>query len=208
LARYTGPSCRICRRERMELYLKGDRCYTDKCGVKRRNYPPGQHGQGRAKISDYGLQLREKQKVRRMYGLMEKQFRGYFEEAERMRGVTGTNLLMLLERRLDNVAFRLGFANSRAQARQLVRHNHILVNGQKVDIPSYLVNPGDIIQVTEKSRNLAQIRDALEAAARRGWPAWLELEKDAARGRVSMMPTREDITLPIQEHLIVELYSK
>jgi small subunit ribosomal protein S4 len=139
---------------------------------------------------------------------MEKQFRGYFEEAERMRGVTGTNLLVLLERRLDNVAYRLGFANSRAQARQLVRHNHILVNGQKVDIPSYLVNPGDVIQVTEKSRNQVQIRDALEAAARRGCPAWLELDKDAARGRVSMLPTREDITLPIQEHLIVELYSK
>ena len=192
----------------MELYLKGDRCYTDKCGVKRRNYPPGMHGQGRAKISDYGLQLREKQKVRRMYGLMEKQFRGYFEEADRQKGVTGTNLLVLLERRLDNVVYRLGFANSRAQARQLVQHNHILANGQKVDIPSYLVKLGDIIEVTEKSRNKAQIRDALEAAARRGCPAWLELDKDAVRGRVSMMPTREDITLPIQEHLIVELYSK
>ena len=208
MARYTGPSCRICRRERVELYLKGDRCYTDKCGVRRRNYPPGQHGQGRAKISDYGLQLREKQKVRRMYGLMEKQFRSYFEKAERQRGVTGTNLLVFLERRLDNVVYRLGMANSRSQARQLVRHNHILVNGQKVDIPSYLVKTGDAIQVTEKSRKLAQIRDALEAAARRGCPAWLELDKDEARGRVSMMPTREDITMPIQEHLIVELYSK
>ena len=192
----------------MELYLKGDRCYTDKCGVRRRNYPPGQHGQGRGKISDYGLQLREKQRVKRMYGLMEKQFRGYFEEAERLRGVTGTNLLVLLESRLDNVTYRLGFANSRSQARQLVRHNHILVNGQKVNIPSYLVKPGDVIQVVERSRNLPQIKDALEAAARRGCPAWLELDKDAARGRVSMMPTREDITMPIQEHLIVELYSK
>lgn len=208
MARYTGPTCRLCRRERTELYLKGDRCYTDKCGVRRRNYPPGQHGQGRGKISDYGLQLREKQKVKRMYGLMEDQFRSYFEEAERLKGVTGTNLLVLLECRLDNVVYRLGFANSRAQARQLVKHNHILVNGQKVNIPSYLVKTGDVIQVTEKSRNLAQIRDALEAAARRGCPAWLEVDKDAARGRVSLMPTREDITLPIQEHLIVELYSK
>ncbi len=192
----------------MELYLKGDRCYTDKCAVRRRNYPPGQHGQGRGKISDYGLQLREKQRVKRMYGLMEKQFRGYFEEAERLRGVTGTNLLVLLERRLDNVVYRLGFANSRSQARQLVRHSLVLVNGQKVNIPSYLVKNGDTIQVVEKSRNKAQIRDALEAAARRGCPAWLELDKDEARGRVSMMPTREDITMPIQEHLIVELYSK
>jgi small subunit ribosomal protein S4 len=154
------------------------------------------------------LQLREKQRVKRMYGLMEKQFRGYFEEAERIKGVTGTNLLVLLERRLDNVVYRLGFANSRAQARMIVRHNHVLVNGQKVNIPSYLVKSGDAIQVTEKSRSLAQIRDALEAAARRGCPAWLELDKDEARGRVSMMPTREDITMPIQEHLIVELYSK
>lgn len=208
MARYTGPSCRLCRRERMELFLKGDRCYTDKCAIKRRNYPPGQHGQGRGKISDYGLQLREKQKVKRMYGLLEKQFRGYFEEAERMRGVTGTNLLTLLERRLDNVVYRLGFANSRAQARQLVLHNHILVNGQKVNVPSYSVKVGDTIQVAEKSRNLALIRDALEAAARRGCPAWLELDKEAMRGRVVMLPTREDITMPIEEHLIVELYSK
>lgn len=192
----------------MELFLKGDRCYTDKCAIKRRNYPPGQHGQGRGKISDYGLQLREKQKVKRMYGLLEKQFRGYFEEAERMRGVTGTNLLTLLERRLDNVVYRLGFANSRAQARQLVLHNHILVNGQKVNVPSYSVKVGDTIQVAEKSRNLALIRDALEAAARRGCPAWLELDKEARRGRVVMLPTREDITMPIEEHLIVELYSK
>lgn len=208
MARYTGPSCRLCRRERMELFLKGDRCYTDKCAIKRRNYPPGQHGQGRGKISDYGLQLREKQKVKRMYGLLEKQFRGYFEEAERMRGVTGTNLLTLLERRLDNVVYRLGFANSRAQARQLVLHNHILVNGQKVNVPSYSVKVGDTVQVAEKSRNLALIRDALEAAARRGCPAWLELDKEARRGRVVMLPTREDITMPIEEHLIVELYSK
>jgi len=208
LARYTDAQCRLCRRERMALYLKGDRCYTDKCAIQRRNYPPGQHGQGRGKISDYGLQLREKQKVKRMYGVLEKQFRGYFERAERMRGVTGTNLLVLLERRLDNVVYRLGFANSRAQARQLVRHSHVLVDGLKVNLPSFLVKVGQTVQVTEKSRNSLLVRDALEAAARRGCPPWLELEKDAAKGRVSMFPTREDITMPIQEHLIVELYSK
>jgi small subunit ribosomal protein S4 len=192
----------------MALYLKGDRCYTDKCAIQRRNYPPGQHGQGRGKISDYGLQLREKQKVKRMYGVLEKQFRGYFERAERMRGVTGTNLLVLLERRLDNVVFRLGFANSRSQARQLVRHNHVLVDGRRVNLPSFLVKVGQTIQVTEKSRNATLVRDALEAAARRGCPPWLELEKDVAKGRVSMFPNREDITMPIQEHLIIELYSK
>ena len=192
----------------MALYLKGDRCYTDKCAIQRRSYPPGQHGQGRGKISDYGLQLREKQKVKRMYGILEKQFRGYFERAERLRGVTGTNLLVLLERRLDNVVYRLGFANSRAQARQMVLHNHVLVDGQRVNIPSYLVKVGQTVQVTEKSRSSALVRDALEAAARRGCPPWLELEKEEAKGRVSMFPTREDITMPIQEHLIVELYSK
>jgi small subunit ribosomal protein S4 len=192
----------------MALYLKGDRCYTDKCAIQRRNYPPGQHGQGRGKISDYGLQLREKQKVKRMYGILEKQFRGYFVRAERMRGVTGTNLLVLLERRLDNVVYRLGFSNSRAQARQLVLHNHVLVDGRRVNIPSYLVKVGQSVQVTEKTRTKTQVRDALEAAARRGCPPWLELEKEEAKGRVSMFPTREDITMPIQEHLIVELYSK
>jgi small subunit ribosomal protein S4 len=192
----------------MALYLKGDRCYTDKCAIQRRNYPPGQHGQGRSKISDYGLQLREKQKVKRMYGVLEKQFRTYFERAERLRGVTGTNLLVLLERRLDNVVYRLGFANSRTQARQLVLHNHVLVDGRRVNIPSYLVIVGQTVQVTEKSRSSALVRDALEAAARRGCPPWLELEKDEAKGRVSMFPTREDITMPIQEHLIIELYSK
>jgi len=192
----------------MALYLKGDRCYTDKCAIQRRNYPPGQHGQGRGKISDYGLQLREKQKVKRMYGILEKQFRGYFERAERLRGVTGTNLLVLLERRLDNVVYRLGFANSRAQARQLVLHNHVLVDGRRVNIPSFLVKVGQTVQVTEKTRSSTLVRDALEAAARRGCPPWLELEKEEAKGRVSMFPTREDITMPIQEHLIVELYSK
>jgi small subunit ribosomal protein S4 len=208
LARYLDATCRLCRREGMQLYLKGDRCYTDKCAIERRHYPPGQHGHRRAKLSDYGMQLREKQKVRRIYGVMEKQFRGYFEKAERQKGVTGTNLLVFLERRLDNIVYRLGFANSRSQARQLVRHNYVLVNRAKVNLPSYLVKKGDAIQVTEKGRNLPLIRDALEAAARRGCPPWLELEKEEARGRVIMFPNREDITMPIQEHLIVELYSK
>jgi small subunit ribosomal protein S4 len=192
----------------LALYLKGDRCYTDKCAIQRRNYPPGQHGQGRGKISDYGLQLREKQRVKRMYGVLEKQFRSYFEQAERMKGVTGTNLLVLLERRLDNVVYRLGFANSRAQARLLVRHNHFLVDGQKVNIPSFLVKRGQVIQVAEEKRKLPLILDALEASARRGCPPWLDLQKEELKGQVSLLPTREDITMPIQEHLIVELYSK
>jgi small subunit ribosomal protein S4 len=208
LARYLGPSCRLCRREGIQLYLKGDRCYTDKCAIERRHYPPGQHGQRRSKLSDYGMQLREKQKVKRMYGVLEKQFRGYFEKAERQKGVTGTNLLVLLERRLDNVVYRLGFANSRAQARLMVRHGLVMVNGGKVSLPSFLVKKGDVIQVTEKRRNLPVIRDALEAVARRGLPAWIDLVKEEAMGRIIMLPTREDVTMPIQEHLIVELYSK
>jgi small subunit ribosomal protein S4 len=208
LARYLEASCRLCRREGMQLYLKGDRCYTDKCAIERRHYPPGQHGQRRSKLSDYGTQLREKQKVKRIYGVLEKQFSGYFEKAERQKGVTGTNLLVLLERRLDNIVYRLGFANSRAQARQLVRHNLILVNDAKVNLPSFLVRTGDVIQVTEKGRKLAMVLDAMEAVARRGTPAWLEFNKDEAKGRVIMFPEREEITMPIQEHLIVELYSK
>ena len=192
----------------MQLYLKGDRCYTDKCAIDRRHYPPGQHGQRRSKVSDYGTQLREKQKVRRIYGVLEKQFSSYFEKAERQKGVTGTNLLVLLERRLDNVVYRLGFANSRSQARQLVRHNLILINGNRVNLPSYLVRKGDVVQSTEKGRALPMIKDAMEAVARRGTPAWLEFNKDEAKGRVVMFPSREDITMPIQEHLIVELYSK
>jgi len=208
LARYLGPDCRLCRREGMQLYLKGDRCYTDKCAIERRHYPPGQHGQRRGKLSDYGLQLREKQKVKRIYGVLEKQFRGYFTKAERQKGVTGTNLLVLLERRLDNIVYRLGFANSRTQARQIVRHGQILVNGGKVTLPSFLVKKGDVIQVAEKKRSQPLIRDSLEAVARRGLPAWVELVKEEAMGRIIMLPTREDITMPIQEHLIVELYSK
>ncbi|MDY0302122.1 MAG: 30S ribosomal protein S4 [Trichlorobacter sp.] len=208
MARYTGPSCRLCRRENTELFLKGDRCYTDKCAIKRRNYPPGQHGQGRSKVSDYGTQLREKQKVRRMYGLLEKQFKGYFVRAERMKGVTGTNLLALLERRLDNVVYRLGFASSRAESRQLVNHGHFTLNGHKADIPSIQVKVGDRIELREKSRKVVQINESLDAVVRRGVPQWLELERDAFAGSVKILPVREDVVTPIQEQLIVELYSK
>jgi small subunit ribosomal protein S4 len=193
----------------MKLFLKGDRCYTDKCGYERRTYAPGQHGQNRRrKASDYGEQLREKQKVKRIYGVAERQFRGYYFRASRMKGVTGENLLILLERRLDNIVYRLGFASDHAEARQLVRHGHFLVNGERVDIPSYLVRQNDVIQVREKSRKIARIVDSLGAVDRRGVPHWLELDKEAFRARVSSMPSREDFTLPIREQLIVELYSK
>jgi len=192
----------------MKLYLKGDRCYSDKCAVERRNFPPGQHGQNRGKLSDYGLQLREKQKIKRMYGLMEKQFKTYFKEADRQKGVTGTNFLVLLERRLDNTVYRLGFASSRDQARQLVRHNHFLVNGRKVNIPSYLLRPGDRVSVRENCRNVAVINEALEAVPRRGVPAWLELDKSNFEGIFKTMPTREEMNLPVQEQLVVEFYSK
>jgi len=209
LARYKDSVCRHCRRENLKLYLKGDRCYSDKCAFDRRSYPPGQHGERRGrKISDYGIQLREKQKVKRMYRLSEKQFHLFFERAERQRGVTGTNLLVLLERRIDNVVYRLGFANSRAQGRQFVLHNHFLVNGKKVNIPSFLVKEGDLIEVKEKSKKVAAITDAIEAVVRRGIPQWLELEKDKNKGVVNGFPVREDLTMPIQEQLIVELYSK
>lgn len=192
----------------MELFLKGERCYTDKCAIKRRNYPPGQHGQGRSKTSDYGVQLREKQKVRRIYGILEKQFRGYFQEADRMRGVTGENLLSLLERRLDNAIYRLGFASSRTESRQLVRHGHFTINGRKVNIPSIQIKVGDVIELREKSRKVAAVNDSLEAVVRRGIPQWVELERDAFKGVIKSLPVREDITTPIQEQLIVELYSK
>ncbi len=192
----------------MELFLKGERCYTDKCGIKRRNYPPGQHGQGRSKTSDYGVQLREKQKVRRIYGLLEKQFRGYFESADRMKGVTGENLLSLLERRLDNTVYRLGFASSRTESRQLVRHGHFVVNGKKVNIPSIQLKMGDVIELREKSRKIVSVNDSLEAVVRRGIPQWLELDRDTFKGVLKGLPVREDITTPIQEQLIVELYSK
>ena len=209
MARYTGSVCRLCRRENMKLFLKGDRCYSDKCAFDRRGYPPGQHGERRGrKISDYGIQLREKQKVKRMYGLTEKQFRLFFKRANRQKGITGTNLLVLLERRLDNVVYRMGFVNSRTQGRHFVRHNHFSVNGRKVNIPSYLIRPGDKVEVREKSRTIQSIGDALEAVVRRGVSQWIELEKDNFKGVVQSLPVREDLTMPIQEQLIVELYTK
>lgn len=192
----------------MKLYLKGDRCYSDKCAVERRNFPPGQHGQNRGKLSDYGLQLREKQKIKRMYGLLEKQFKTYFKEADRQKGVTGTNFLILLERRLDNTVYRLGFASSRDQARQLVRHNHFLVNDGKVNIPSYLLRPGDKVVVRDGSRQVPAINEALESVPRRGVPAWLELDKANYEGIFKTLPTREEMNLPVQEQLVVEFYSK
>jgi small subunit ribosomal protein S4 len=192
----------------MKLFLKGDRCYSDKCAFDRRGYPPGQHGQRRSKVSDYGLQLREKQKVKRIYGLTEKQFRLTFGRADSQKGITGTNLLVLLERRLDNVVFRMGFAACRNQARQLVRHGHFMVNGHKVDIPSALVGIGDTVEVREKSRKVAAISEAMESVARRGVPAWLELDKTSFKGAVKAYPQRDDLTMPMQEQLIVELYSK
>lgn len=209
MARNIGASCRRCRRENLKLFLKGDRCYSDKCSFERRAFGPGQHGQARfKKNSDYALQLREKQKVKSIYGMLEAQFRLYFEKADRQKGVTGENLLILLERRLDNAVFRLGFASSRNQARQIVRHKHILVNGKKVNIPSFLVSEGDVITLKEKSRANAVIGDNLEAVARRGVPSWVELDKDNFKGTVKALPNREEITMPIQEQLIVELYSK
>ena len=208
MARYRDSVCRLCRRENMKMFLKGDRCYSDKCAIDRRNYPPGQHGQGRSKHSEYAIQLREKQKVKWMYGLLENQFRGTFKHAERMKGITGTNLLILLERRLDNAVYRLGFSNSRNQARQLVRHQHFLVNGRKTDIPSFQIRVGDTITVREKSRGIASILESMEAVARRGVPQWLELDRAGFAGTVKSYPEREELTLPIQEQLIVELYSK
>jgi small subunit ribosomal protein S4 len=208
LARYTGSVCRICRRENMKLYLKGDRCYSDKCAYERRSYPPGQHGQGRGKLSGYGLQLREKQKIRRMYGILENQFKLYFKESDRQKGITGSNLLILMERRLDNTVYRLGLASSRAQARQLVRHNHFLVNGKKVNIPSYLLKVGDVVAVREGSHQLGVINEALEALPRRGLLPWLDLDKVKFAGVFKSFPTREEMNLPVQEQLVVELYSK
>jgi len=209
LARYTDSVCRICRRENLKIFLKGDRCYSDKCAFDRRGYPPGQHGQRRGrKISDYGIQLREKQKVKRMYGLSEKQFRLFFARADRQKGVTGTNLLIALERRLDNVVYRLGFVNSRAQGRHFVKHNHFIVNGKKVNIPSFLVKIGDVVQVRDKSHKVQAIGDAMDAVVRRGIPQWLDLEKDNKKGVVKGFPVREDLTMPMQEQFIVELYSK
>lgn len=208
MSRYLGPVCKLCRREGEKLFLKGQRCNSPKCSFERRGYPPGQHGQKLPKVKDYGRQLREKQKAKRIYGLLEKQFKNYYAEAERQTGVSGDNLIVRLERRLDNVAYRLGFANSRAQARQLVRHNHFLVNGKRVNIPSYLVKVGDVIQTQEKSRELAIVQEALERSQHRGAPDWLELNTDKQEGVVRALPNVEQVAANVQTQLIVELYSK
>jgi len=209
VARYTGPVCRLCRRERMKLFLKGDRCFKEKCAIERRGYPPGQHGGRRQRRTlGYGLQLREKQKVKRIYGVLERQFRGYFQEADRRKGITGENLLVLLEMRLDNAVYSFGFAASRAQARQLIRHGHVRVDGVKVTIPSFQVRPGQTVAIKEASRKNDFIRASVETARGRGVPEWLELDAESFSGKVLRAPTREDIKLPVQEQLIVELYSK
>jgi len=208
MARYTGPVCRFCRREGMKLFLKDIRCATDKCSYERNQYPPGQHGQGRIRVSEYGQQLREKQKVKRIYGLLEKQFRGYYTTANRQKGNTGENLLLLLERRLDNTIFRLGFAGTRSEARQLVAHGHFLINGQRVDIPSYQVRPGEVITLREKSQKIARIQENLERSINRARMSWLEVDEAAFTGKVEGEPVRSELTLPIQENLIVELYSR
>ncbi len=209
MARYTDSSCRLCRREGLKLFSKGDRCYSEKCSFERRDYVPGDHGQAHKKQrSDYGVQLREKQKLKRMYGLLEKQFRGYFEKADKQKGITGTNLHVLLERRMDNMIFRMGFANSRIEARQLVSHGHFLINGKPFNIPSYLLKAGDEVCVKEGSRKITRIMGAIETVARRGVPHWLELDKDNFKASIKMLPVREDLTMPVQEQLVVELYSK
>ena len=209
MARYTGAVCRLCRREGQKLFLKGDRCYTDKCSIERRGYAPGQHGNARnKKLSEYGQQLREKQKARRYYGVLESQFEAYFEMATKHKGMTGENLLAILESRLDNVVYRLGFAMSRAEARQLVRHGHFTVDGKRVDIPSFLVKTGMTIELAEKSRGIDKIKGSLEANASRVVPKWLDFDAKNMVAKVVAVPAREDIDLPIEEHLIVELYSK
>jgi small subunit ribosomal protein S4 len=206
MARYTGPSCRVCRREGVKLFLKGDRCYTGKCAVSRREYAPGQHGQQKKKLSEYGIQLREKQKARKFYGVLESQFRKYFDMAVKSKGITGEALLQILETRFDNTVFRLGYADSRAEARQLVRHGHFVINGKKVNIPSYLVKVGDVVDVKEKSKNVEAIKAVQEST--RAIPKWLELNKETLTGKVTALPQREEIDLPVREHYIVELYSK
>lgn len=208
MARYLGSVCRLCRRENLKLFLKGERCYSDKCAIERRNYPPGQHGQRRPKFTEFSIQLREKQKVKRMYGLLEKQFRGTFDLAAKARGITGESLLVLLERRLDNVTYRLGFASSRADARMLITHKHLLVNGKRMSIPSYFVRAGDVISVREKSRKIGRIISAMDGAQRRGVPEWAEVDREAYTGKINVLPTRSEITATINEKLIVELYSK
>ncbi len=206
MSRYTGPVCRVCRREAMKLFLKGERCFTEKCEIEKRNYPPGVHVETRVKMTEYGIRLREKQKLRRMYGLTENQFKRFFEMGERAKGITGTNFLILLEKRLDSMVFRLGFAVSRSEARQLVTHGHVTVNQKKVNVPSYLVKEGDEIGI--RNKNLVSVQSALESVVRRGVPSWLELDKEAMKGVVKLLPSREDITMPIKEQLIVEYYSR
>lgn len=208
MARYTEALCRLCRREGEKLFMKGDRCYTEKCAIERRKYPPGQHGQGRGKLSDYGVHLREKQKVRRIYGLLERQFRKSFAEAERRKGVTGEVLLQLLELRLDNAVYRMGFASNRREARQLVTHCHVKVNGRNVNIPSYTLKVGDVVEIRESSRGLNTINENITKAEHRGIPSWIEPDAANFRGKLLDLPSREEIQLPVQEHLIVELYSK
>ena len=208
MARYKDEQCRICRREGQKLFLKGSRCYSDKCSISRRNYAPGQHGQRRTKLSEYGTQLREKQKTKSYYGVAEKQFRKYFEMASNKKGITGTNLLQILESRLDNVVYRLGFGSSRAQARQLVNHGQFEVNGKKVDIASYLVKPGDVVSVRESKKDNATIKANAEENAAKPVPEWLEKNNETLSGKVVRLASREDIDIPIEEHLIVELYSK
>ncbi|HAX18164.1 MAG TPA: 30S ribosomal protein S4 [Actinobacteria bacterium] len=208
MARYTGASCRLCRRQGEKLFLKGERCYTDKCAVSRRQYAPGQHGQSKKKLSEYGVQLREKQKAKRFYGVLESQFRKYFEMAAKTKGMTGENLLKILETRLDNVVYRLGFARSRSEARQLVRHGHFNVNARKVDIPSYVMRPNDLIEVREGSKEDEVFKEVLDATGSKVVPAWLSADHENLKGTVLAMPAREDVDVPVQEHMIVELYSK
>ena len=208
MARYIGPVCRLCRREGLKLFLKGERCYTDKCAIERRAYPPGIHGQGHRKLSDYGVQLREKQKVKRMYGLVENQFRRYYKMASQMKGITGENLISLLERRLDNVVYRAGFACNRTEARLLIRHGHFTVNGRKATIASIQVRAGSVVAVREKSKKMLRVQDALQGVDRRGMPVWLEVDRDGLSAQVKTLPVRGDVTAQISEHLIVELYSK
>ena len=208
MAKYRGPVCRLCRREGVKLFLKGSRCMTEKCAIERRSYPPGQHGQGRQRVSEYSAQLREKQKLRRIYGLQERQFRGLFGKAERREGITGEHLLKLLECRLDNVVYRLGFACSRREARQLVNHGHFLVNGRKTDVPAYHVKVGDVIEVRQRSQAVGAIVASLDAIESRGIPAWLELNREAFKGTVKAVPTKDEISLPVNEQMVVELYSR
>lgn len=208
MARYCGPVCRLCRAEGEKLFLKGERCYTSKCAVERRETPPGQHGKGRSKSSEYKVQLREKQKVKRMYGVLERQFRAYYEKASQRKGITGTELLVGLEARLDNMVYRMGFGGSRVQSRQLVKHGHVRLNGQKVDVPSYRLKVGDVIEIKDKSKEMISIRSSMSLAQGRSIPEWLNVDKDGLKGTVVALPQRDQLTHPINEQLIVELYSK